>query len=213
MKNGNNKNTVIKQINEVLNRTFGKTIENATQNQLYKAFAITVKNEIMDKWAQSAYTTDDKRVYYLSIEFLMGRALSNNILNIGKRKDYQEACKQLGLDFDSIASREPEAGLGNGGLGRLAACFMDSLATLDLPAYGCGIRYEYGLFRQKIIDGQQVEYPDTWLEDGNVWEVERPEERVEVHFGGHIKESWEGDKLRLSIADILQYMRYRMICL
>jgi acyl-CoA synthetase (AMP-forming)/AMP-acid ligase II len=160
LKNGNNKNTVIKQINEVLNRTFGKTIENATQNQLYKAFAITVKNEIMDKWAQSAYTTDDKRVYYLSIEFLMGRALSNNILNIGKRKDYQEACKQLGLDFDSIASREPEAGLGNGGLGRLAACFMDSLATLDLPAYGCGIRYEYGLFRQKIIDG--------WLHTGDL---------------------------------------------
>ncbi len=197
MKNGNNKNnTVIKQINEVLNRTFGKTIENATQNQLYKAFAITVKNEIMDKWAQSAYTPDNKQVYYLSIEFLMGRALSNNMLNIGKRKDYQDACKQLGLDFESIASREPDAGLGNGGLGRLAACFMDSLATLDLPAYGCGIRYEYGLFRQKIIDGQQVEYPDAWLEDGNVWEVERPEERVEVHFGGHIKESWEGDKLR-----------------
>lgn len=192
----NKENKVIRQINETLNRSFGKTIDNATQNQLYKAFAITVKNEIMDKWSSSDFTKDNKQVYYLSIEFLMGRALSNNILNIGRQKEYQEACKLLGLDFDSIASKEPDAGLGNGGLGRLAACFMDSLATLDLPAQGCGIRYEYGLFRQKIIDGQQVEYPDTWLEDGNVWEIERLEEKVEVHFGGQISESWEGDKLR-----------------
>ena len=189
-------NEVVRQINEILNRTFGKTIDNATQNQLYKAFAITVKNEIMDKGSKSDHTPDKKQVYYLSIEFLMGRALSNNILNIGKQKEYQNACGQLGLDLDNIASKEPDAGLGNGGLGRLAACFMDSLATLDLPASGCGIRYEYGLFRQKIIDGQQVEYPDTWLEDGNVWEIERFEERVEVHFGGQISESWEGDKLR-----------------
>ncbi len=197
MKKRNDKdNSVIRQINETLNRTFGNSIDNATQNQLYKAFAITVKNEIMEKWSLSDHAPDKKQVYYLSIEFLMGRALSNNILNIGKQKDYQDACEQLGLDFESIASKEPDAGLGNGGLGRLAACFMDSLATLDLPAQGCGIRYEYGLFRQKIIDGQQVEYPDTWLEDGNVWEIERLEEKVEVHFGGQISESWEGEKLR-----------------
>lgn len=197
----NKENSVIKQITETLSRTFGKSIASATQTQLYKAFAITVKNEIMEKWVASESHTDNKQLYYLSIEFLMGRALSNNILNIGKQEQYQEACEQLGLDFDSIVSKEPDAGLGNGGLGRLAACFMDSLATLDLPAQGCGIRYEYGLFRQKIIDGNQVEFPDTWLEDGNVWEIEHLEEKVEVHFGGHISESWEGDKLRFVHSD------------
>ena len=197
----NSENTVIKEISETLNRTFGKSIETASLSQIYKAFAITVKNEIMQKWAASERKPDKKQVYYLSIEFLMGRALSNNILNIGRYDEYLQACKELELDFMSIISSEPDAGLGNGGLGRLAACFIDSLATLDLPAQGCGIRYEYGLFKQKIIDGYQVEYPDAWLEDGNVWEVERPEEKMEVHFGGQILESWEGDKLRFVHSD------------
>jgi starch phosphorylase len=192
----NKKQTVVEQVSEVLSRVFGKTIKTASKSQLYKAFAITVRNEIMDKWVISNGKPVDKQVYYLSIEFLMGRALSNNILNIGKQKEYEDACKELGIDFDSMASSEPEAGLGNGGLGRLAACYMDSLSTLDLPAQGCGIRYEFGLFRQKIINGEQAEYPDAWLEDGSVWEISSPEEKVEVHFEGYIEESWEGSKLR-----------------
>ncbi len=200
-KSYSSENLVVNRIKDTLSRNFGVSIQTASKKQLYKALAITVREKIMDKWSKANGNPQDKQLYYLSIEFLMGRALSNNILNIGLGDEYRQACEQLGLDFDEIASSEPDAGLGNGGLGRLAACFIDSLATLDLPAQGCGIRYEYGLFRQKIIDGSQVEYPDTWLEDGNVWEVERPEEKVEVHFGGHITESWEGNKLRFVHSD------------
>lgn len=172
-----------------LKRHFGTTLEDATKLQIYKACALTVRDQIMDKWITSKRyikRNSKKQLFYLSFEFLMGRALGNNIMNLLKTEVYESLFDDLGIGFEEIEDLEPEPGLGNGGLGRLAACFLDSLATLNLPAYGCGIRYEYGLFRQKILDGYQIEMPDIWLEDGNVWEVPRPEDQVEVHFGGNV---------------------------
>ena len=152
-----------------LERSFGCTLDEATEEQIYQAVALTVRDQIMDKFVESRHlrhAEKSRRVYYLSVEFLMGRALHNNILNLVRTDDYKRALSDLNISFDAIAEQEPDPGLGNGGLGRLAACFLDSLATLDMPAMGCSIRYEYGLFRQKIIDGNQVELPDNWLENG-----------------------------------------------
>ena len=154
-----------------LQRYNGRTLADATTQQIYYALASTVRDQIMQKWV--AYREKDKhstakRLYYLSVEFLTGRSLHCNVLNLCSSDAYREALKELGLDWRTILQEEPEPGLGNGGLGRLAACFLDSLASLSMPAMGCTIRYEYGLFRQKIIDGQQVEVPDNWLENGNV---------------------------------------------
>lgn len=174
-------------------RHFGKTLEDATESMIYEACASTVRDEIMRKWRTSHDCVKHqkaKKLYYLSSEFLMGRLLGTNMLNLALTEDYKKVFKHIGIDMENICSNECDAGLGNGGLGRLAACFIDSLTTLDLPAYGSTIRYEYGLFRQKIIDGYQFEQPDSWLENGYVWEIARPEEQVEVLFGGKVYTDW-----------------------
>lgn len=174
-------------------RYFGKTIEDATEMMVYKACAYTVRDEIMRKWQQSHAAVKEmqaKKLYYLSSEFLMGRLLGTNMLNLALTEDYRKVFEHIGLDINTVEAQESDAGLGNGGLGRLAACFIDSLTTLDLPAYGSTIRYEYGLFKQKIIDGYQFEQPDAWLADGYVWEIARPEEQVEVLFGGKVYTDW-----------------------
>lgn len=175
-------------------RHFGKVMEDATPHMIYTACALTVRDRIMEMWAKShkeVKKEGSKKLYYLSFEFLMGRLLNTNILNLMKTKEYKNVLADLGYDISDIAEQENDAGLGNGGLGRLAACFIDSLTTLDLPAYGCTLRYEYGLFRQRIVDGYQTELPDSWLENGNAWEVARPEESVEVKFGGNIYSEWQ----------------------
>ena len=173
-----------------LQRYNGRTIEEASIGQIYRALASTVRDQIMQKWMisrEERKTNNNKRLFYLSVEFLMGRSLYTNILNLVSLDAYKQALDELHIDVDKVLQEEPEPALGNGGLGRLAACFMDSLASLDLPAMGCSIRYEYGLFRQKIVDGQQVELPDYWLGNGNVWEMPVMEDACEVHFNGHVE--------------------------
>lgn len=173
-----------------LQRYNGRTIEEASNGQIYRALASTVRDQIMQKWMisrEERKTNNNKRLFYLSVEFLMGRSLYTNILNLVSLDAYKQALDELHIDVDKVLQEEPEPALGNGGLGRLAACFMDSLASLDLPAMGCSIRYEYGLFRQKIVDGQQVELPDYWLGNGNVWEMPIMEDACEVHFNGHVE--------------------------
>jgi glycogen/starch/alpha-glucan phosphorylases len=194
-----NKEMIKEGILQKLRHHFGKTLEDATKPQVYKACAMMVRDEIMEKWTRSQEQmekTQGKKLYYLSVEFLMGRALGNNLMNILKQDVYRDVLKELDINLDELMDVERDAGLGNGGLGRLAACFLDSLTTLGYPAVGCGIRYEYGLFKQRIIDGFQVEMPDSWLEDGNVWEIAKPEEAVEVRFGGQISERWEEGGLK-----------------
>ncbi len=178
-----------------LERNYGCGIEDATRAQLYDALAQTVKDEVMRRRAASRGERKRqkcKKLYYLSAEFLVGRALHNNMVSLVNESNYVRALKELGLDGSLIFEQEPEPGLGNGGLGRLAACFLDSLTTMQLPAMGMTIRYEYGLFRQKIVGGFQVEQPDNWLENGSMWEVCRPDQTVEVRFGGHV-ETYEED--------------------
>ena len=173
-----------------LQRYNGRTIEEASNGQIYRALASTVRDQIMQKWMisrEERKTNNNKRLFYLSVEFLMGRSLYTNILNLVSLDAYKQALDELHIDVDKVLQEEPEPALGNGVLGRLAACFMDSLASLDLPAMGCSIRYEYGLFRQKIVDGQQVELPDYWLGNGNVWEMPVMEDACEVHFNGHVE--------------------------
>ena len=174
-----------------LQRYNGRSIQEASTQQIYKALASTVRDQIMQKYTiarEERKETKLKRLYYLSVEFLMGRSLYCNMLNLVSTDVYREALSELGVNVDDLLKEEPEPGLGNGGLGRLAACFLDSLSSLDLPAMGCTIRYEYGLFRQKIVDGQQVELPDSWLTNGNAWEMPVMEDACEVHFGGHVDE-------------------------
>ena len=168
---------------------YRKTLEEETPQQIFQAVAYTVKDTIIDNWleTQQEYEKKDpKTVYYLSMEFLMGRALGNDLINLQEYKPVKEALEELGLDLNVIEDQEPDAALGNGGLGRLAACFLDSLATLGYAAYGCGIRYRYGMFKQEIRDGYQVEVPDNWLKDGNPFELRRPEYAKEVKFGGYV---------------------------
>ena len=167
---------------------YRKTIDEANDQQIFQAVAYVVKDQIVDCWmdSQKAYEEEDpKIVYYMSMEFLMGRALGNNLINLKAYKEAKEALDELGVNIDAVEDEEPDAALGNGGLGRLAACFLDSLATLGYPAYGCGIRYRYGMFKQEIRDGYQVEVPDNWLENGNPFELRRPEYTKEVKFGGY----------------------------
>ena len=169
---------------------FRKPIEEATPQQVFQAVSYAVKDDIIDRWIATHKEYEKKNVktvYYLSMEFLMGRALGNNMINLCAYDEIKEALDELGLDINVIEDQEPDAALGNGGLGRLAACFMDSLATLEYPAYGCGIRYKYGMFKQGIKDGYQVEMPDDWLKDGNPFEVKRSEYAVEVKFGGYVR--------------------------
>ena len=168
---------------------YRKTLEEATPQQIFQAVSYAVKDQIIDKWmdTQKAFEKEDpKMLYYMSMEFLMGRALGNNLINLQGYQPVKEAMEELGLDLNLIEDQEPDAALGNGGLGRLAACFLDSLATLGYPAYGCGIRYRYGMFKQQIRDGYQVEVPDNWLADGNPFELRRPEYAKLVKFGGHV---------------------------
>ena len=169
---------------------YRKNIEEANDQEVFQAVSYAVKDIIIDKWiaTHKQYEKDDpKMVYYMPMEFLMGRALGNNMINLCAYDEIKEALDELGLDINVIEDQEPDAALGNGGLGRLAACFMDSLATLEYPAYGCGIRYKYGMFKQEIKDGYQVEVPDNWLKDGNPFEIKRSEYRYEVKFGGYVR--------------------------
>ncbi|MGN0991616.1 MAG: glycogen/starch/alpha-glucan family phosphorylase, partial [Candidatus Ventricola sp.] len=197
-----NKDTIKESILNKLLRYYGTTIEEATPKQIYAAVASTVRDQIMLKWRfekEARREEKAKRLYYLSIEFLTGRWLHNNLLNLCSTKEYEEAFNELGLTLRGVLHEEPEPALGNGGLGRLAACFLDSLATLDLPAMGCTIRYEYGLFRQRIVDGQQVEVPDEWLTYGNAWEIPTQRDAVTVRFGGQVQENWMGGKHYVSL--------------
>ena len=179
-----------KDVEQNVKQLFRKTVDEASQQELYQAVSYVVKDAIIDDWiaTQKQYEKDDpKIVYYMSMEFLMGRALGNNLINLTAYKEVKEALEEMEIDLNVIEDQEPDAALGNGGLGRLAACFLDSLATLNYPAYGCGIRYRYGMFKQKIKDGYQVEVPDNWLKEGNPFEIRREEYAKEVRFGGNIR--------------------------
>jgi len=186
---GFNKEAFKKQVKENVKALFRKTLEEANEQQIYQAVAYTVKDTIIDNWleTQKAYEKQDpKTVYYLSMEFLMGRALGNAMINLKEYKEIGEALDEMGININTVEDEERDPALGNGGLGRLAACFLDSLATLGYSAYGCGIRYRYGMFRQKIKDGFQVEIPDNWLKDGYPFELRRPEYAKIVKFGGNV---------------------------
>ncbi|MGL5434951.1 MAG: glycogen/starch/alpha-glucan phosphorylase [Lachnospiraceae bacterium] len=197
MNQGFNKTTFKSAVIDNVKNLFRRTIDEATPEQVFQAVAFAVKDIIIDEWiaTHKEYEKQDaKTLYYLSMEFLMGRALGNNIINICAHDEIKEALAELGFDLNLIEDQEPDAALGNGGLGRLAACFLDSLATLGYPAYGCGIRYRYGMFKQKIVDGYQIEVPDEWLKDGNPFEVRRSEYATEVKFGGYVRTVWENNK-------------------
>ena len=186
-----------KSIIENVKNQYRRTIDEATPQQIFQAVSYAIKDVIIDDWIATQKQFDEtgaKKVYYLSMEFLMGRALGNNIINLGAKKAVKEALEELGFDLNAIEDQEPDPALGNGGLGRLAACFLDSLATLGYPAYGCGIRYHYGMFKQKIQDGYQVEVSDEWLKNGYPFELRRPEYATEVKFGGYVKTEWDGER-------------------
>lgn len=198
------KDFIKNEISGKIRRYFGKTVENATKREIYTAVAFTIRDEIMEKWVnyrQEADSKPQKELYYLSFEFLMGRAMGNNLMNITETDLYRDALAEMNISLDEIEEQESDAGLGNGGLGRLAACFLDSLTNLELPAFGCGIRYEYGLFRQKIVDGYQIEMPDPWLQGGNVWDIARPEDSKEIKFGGRTEEYMEDGRLKFRLVD------------
>ena len=185
-----NKEKFIEDVKENVKNLYRKTLEEASQQEIFQAVSYTVKDVIIDDWlaTQKAFDKQDpKMVYYMSMEFLMGRALGNNMINLKMYKEVKEALGEIGLNLDEIEDQEPDPALGNGGLGRLAACFMESLATLGYAAYGCGIRYRYGMFKQKIKDGFQVEVPDNWLKNGYPFELRRPEYSYKVKFGGYVR--------------------------
>ena len=190
----------IKDVQDNVKNLYRKTIKEATQQEIFQAVSFTVKDVIIDEWLatqRSFDKQDPKMVYYMSMEFLMGRALGNNLINLKAYKQVKEELEEMGLNLDVIEDQEPDPALGNGGLGRLAACFMESLATLGYAAYGCGIRYRYGMFKQKIKDGFQVEVPDNWLKDGYPFELRRPEHACEVKFGGYVRaEAGENGRTR-----------------
>ena len=188
------KEVFIESVKSNLKTLYRQTLVDATKQQVFQAVSYAVKDTIIDNWmeTQKVYEEEDpKMVYYMSMEFLMGRALGNNMINLTEYKEVKEALEELGFDLNVIEDQEPDVALGNGGLGRLAACFLDSLATLGYAAYGCGIRYRYGMFKQKIENGYQVEVPDNWLKDGNPFELRRPEYAKEVKFGGYIRVEYD----------------------
>ena len=183
-----------KEVEQNVKQLFRKTVDEVSQQELYQAVSYVVKDAIIDDWiaTQKQYEKDDpKIVYYMSMEFLLGRALGNNLINMTAYKEVKEALEEMGLNLNELEDQEPDPALGNGGLGRLAACFLDSQASLGYAAYGCGIRYRYGMFKQKIRDGYQVEAPDNWLKDGNPFELRRPEYAKEVRFGGNIRVEYD----------------------
>ena len=191
------KETFIASVKDNVKFLYRKNLEEATQEQLFQAVSYTVKDVIIDNWleTQNAYDEQDpKIVYYMSMEFLMGRALGNNLINLGAYGEVEEALKEIGLDLNVLEDQEPDPALGNGGLGRLAACFLDSLASLNYCAYGCGIRYRYGMFKQQIKDGFQLEVPDNWLKNGYPFELRRPEYGKEVRFGGYVRVEYDAEK-------------------
>ena len=193
------KETLKKEILSNLKVMFRKTLDKATKQEVFQAVALAAKDFIVDRWiaTQDAYKKQDpKYVYYLSMEFLMGRALGNNLINLCCYKEVAEVLEELGFDLNVIEDEEPDAALGNGGLGRLAACFIESLSTLNYPVYGCGIRYKYGMFKQVIRDGYQEEEPDNWLENGNPFEIRRGEYTQTVKFGGYVRIEWDAQKNR-----------------
>ena len=184
------KKEFIKCVKENVKTLYRKTMAEASEQEVFQAVSYAVKDVIIDNWlaTQQIFDKEDpKMVYYMSMEFLMGRALGNNLINLTAYQEIKEALDELGFDLNTIEDQEPDPALGNGGLGRLAACFMESLATLGYPAYGCGIRYRYGMFKQKIKDGYQVEVPDNWLKNGYPFELRRPEHSFEVKFGGYVQ--------------------------
>ncbi len=188
------KKKFIAEVKNNVKTLYRKNLDEATQQQIFQAVSYAVKDTIIDNWlaTQEKYEKEDpKIVYYMSMEFLMGRALGNNLINLCEYDEVKEALEEIGLDLNVIEDQEPDAALGNGGLGRLAACFLDSLATLGYSAYGCGIRYRYGMFKQQIKDGYQVEVPDNWLKDGNPFELRRPEYAKEVKFGGYVEVQYD----------------------
>lgn len=197
-------NEVKENIESKLSRYFGASPADATREQVYKAVALTIKDILTEKrkdFKNEVNETGSKRVYYMCMEFLLGRSLRTNLCNLGLTAEYKEALDDLGFDLDDLYECEPDAGLGNGGLGRLAACFMDSLSSLDYPATGFSICYEYGLFKQMIVDGMQIELPDVWLPGGEVWLVPRTDRIFHVRFGGHVKENWENGRCNISYED------------
>lgn len=194
-----NKEDFKKSVIYNLKSAYRKNIDEATPGQVYQAVALAVKNEIIDRWIathKEYEKQDSKIVYYMSMEFLTGRFLGNNIISLCAQKEISEALKELGFDLNAIEDQERDPALGNGGLGRLAACFLDSLATLGYPAYGCGIRYRYGMFKQHICDGFQNEVPDDWLKDGYPFEIRRAEYATEVKFGGYVDTEQDGKRIR-----------------
>ncbi len=187
-----------------LKYTLAKDEYSATDHDRYFALALAVRDRLAERWLATSVTYHKnhvKRAYYLSMEYLMGRVMGNNVINLSLEEAVREAMRELGLTWDHLREVERDAGLGNGGLGRLAACFLDSLATLQLPGYGYGLRYDYGIFRQAIKDGNQVEEPDNWLRFGNPWEIERPEAQFEVHFGGRVRMEEVGGRLKATWLD------------
>ncbi|MBE7722364.1 MAG: glycogen/starch/alpha-glucan phosphorylase [Lacrimispora celerecrescens] len=199
MSMGFDKETFKKSVLFNMKNVFRKTVDEATPEQMYQAVAYAVKDVVIDEWiaTHKEYEKQDvKTLYYLSMEFLMGRALGNNIISFMAQQEVKEVLEELGFDLNVIEDQEPDPALGNGGLGRLAACFLDSLATLGYPAYGCGIRYRYGMFKQKIEGGYQVEIPDDWLKNGYPFELRRGEYATEVKFGGYVNTVWEDGKER-----------------
>ena len=188
------KETFIRNVKNTVKTLFRKNLTEASQQEIYQAVSFVVKEVIIDQWLATQKTmeeTDPKTLYYMSMEFLVGRALGNNLINLTAYNEVKEALEEIGLDINVIEDQERDPALGNGGLGRLAACFMESLSTLGYPAYGCGIRYRYGMFRQKIKDGYQVEEPDNWLKDGYPFELRRPEYAYTVKFGGYVRAEYD----------------------
>ena len=207
-------NQLAADILDTLAHRIGKDAQAARPHDWLAATILTIRNDIIDRWMEStrqAHAAGAKRVYYLSLEFLIGRLLRDAIANLGRTAEVSAALKTLGVDLAEIEEIEPDAALGNGGLGRLAACFMESLASLDLPAYGYGIRYVNGMFRQRIDDGWQVELPETWLAHGNPWEFERAESAYAIGFGGESNSSGNGsinraEKISLTIAAVVTHV-------
>ena len=195
-----NKAQIKQAIIEKLRSDYGRTLENASDEEMFQAVSLTVRDMILERFVKAEQLLEEKpqkRLYYLSAEYLMGRALVNNMISLDMLDEYKAVMAEVGYPFDKLEQEEFEAGLGNGGLGRLAACFLDSLSTLNLPVTGHGIRYEYGIFRQRIVGGEQVEEPDDWTQKGDIWEIERSEEQVEIHFEGTIEENWTDNGLAI----------------
>lgn len=180
-------------IREKLSHIYGVSAENASDDEFYKASALVVRDLLVrgrNEFVHEAEKQETKQIYYLCMEFLLGRSLKNNLFNLGLEDSFRKALSEMGVKLDNLYEQEPDAGLGNGGLGRLAACFLDGLATQGYPAMGYSLRYEYGIFRQKLVEGWQTELPDFWLPGGEVWMQKVDESAIEVHFDGYIEEQW-----------------------